>query len=471
MSKSKSTGGKAPDAPNVPLPDPERVQQTFEAAVAKVKERRGFYTALAVLVFLGICAGLYVMSLPPSAGSSKFDDLWQRAERVREKLVVGTSAKEPLAELEAFLGDVRGTKQEGPALWLLAIYHHREAWTDEKASFAERKPHLEKAAGFLKELEAERFDDILLAKPTWFSDQDTPPIKEVAARVRKDLGYAEQYAGTEPQPDPDPVVVLRTAEGDIHLQFFKELAPRHVENFLSLVRKGTYNGTAFHFVRHVAKGAGEPKPVGVMGGDPYSFFYPDPLKKEHILRWGNGGLGYELPQEEARFRIHHGPRVVTSMMRDKADWDNACQFMILLGDDASLDKRHTPFAKVVEGFEVVQKAAERTTASKHPPFKDDIPFTSPPTQYPAVEPLIVQKAIAYEGRRALEHSFPLADGEKSLDGLSSSPVKPLEGDDLFGGRRLRAVDETGAEVRPGLDVPYPTDVNAEKASPTGERKA
>lgn len=469
MSKSKSKGG--PAAPNVPLPDPERVQRAFEAALAKVRERRSFYIGLGLALFLAVCGVLVYLSLPPRDEASRFNDLWNRAQRVREKLRVGTSAGESLAELEALLDELRGTKQEGAALWLLAIYHYREAWTDEKATFAERRPHLEKAARFLKELEAERFDDSLLAKPRWFTEKDAPPVKELAARVKKDLEYAAKYAGEEPPPAADPVAVLRTDDGDIHLRFFTDLAPRHVENFVTLARKGTYNGTAFHFVRHVAKGTGEPRPVGVMGGDPYSFFYPDPLKKEHLLRWGNGGLGFEIPPEEARFRIHHGPRIVTSMMRDKAEWDNAVQFMILVDHDPALDKRHTPFAKVVEGFDVVRKIAARKTASQHPPFKDDVSFNSPTTRYLVVDPAILHKVIVYEDRRALEHEFPLAEGEKTLDTLPSTPVKPLEGDDLRAGRRLRAVTDTATEIRKGLDIPYPPDVDPAKADPNGERKS
>ena len=84
---------------------------------------------------------------------------------------------------------------------------------------------------------------------------------------------------------------------------------------------------------------------------PYTFFYNDPLKQEHILRWGKGGTGFEVPPEEARFRIDHRAGVVTSMMRDKADWNNGSQFMIMVAHDPELDRRHTPFAKVVDNLE------------------------------------------------------------------------------------------------------------------------
>jgi cyclophilin family peptidyl-prolyl cis-trans isomerase len=230
---------------------------------------------------------------------------------------------------------------------------------------------------------------------------------------------------------------------------------------------GTYNDTAFHFIRR----AGTPNAKGVMGGDPFSFFYNDPLKQKHLLRWGSGGVGYDLPPEEARARINHRAGIVTSQMREKADWNNGVQFMIMVDTDPSLDRKHTPFAKVVEGQALVEKAAERKTAAEHEPYKEVYAFSSITTRDLIVEPVIIHKVIVYRDGRAADHAYPLAEGEKTLATLASTPVEPLPAanDVAYCGRLLRAIDAEG-EARRGLDVPFPEDVDAEDADPKGERK-
>jgi cyclophilin family peptidyl-prolyl cis-trans isomerase len=208
-----------------------------------------------------------------------------------------------------------------------------------------------------------------------------------------------------------------------------------------------------------------------MGGDPFTFFYNDPHNKKHILRWGNGGVGYEQPPEQGRYVISHRPGVVTSSMSPDGDWASGSQFMIMTGVDADLDKRHTPFAKVVEGLGIVERIAKRKSAGDHGPYQDEPSFQSVDTRDLIVDPAILHKVIVYENGVALPHDFPLTDSEKSIASLSQMPVQPLTGDALYAGRKMRAVDGEG-EIRPGLDIPFPDDVDlkdAKQANPLGDR--
>ena len=75
--------------------------------------------------------------------------------------------------------------------------------------------------------------------------------------------------------------IIHTNLGDITLQFFPELAPNHVDNFLDLAAKGFYDGTIFHRV--------VPKFV-IQGGDPNS-------RSDDKSRHGMGGPGYSLKAE------------------------------------------------------------------------------------------------------------------------------------------------------------------------------
>jgi len=451
----------------VPLPDPDAVQQTFEKIISKVRARPNYYFIWAAVVVLAVLALLVVLNLDRGTETAAFGPLWQRCENVRDKLRINTSAAAELVELEAYIEEIRGTPEEALGLWFASIYHYREAWTDDKASFEDRRPHLEAAVAFLEDLQSERFEerDLLLDKARWYVASNTSPIENVYRQAKRDLAWAQANSYAEPTPDPAVVAVLRTSIGDVHLQFFREYAPKLTENFITLAKTGTYNDTALHFIRR----GGTPDAKGVMGGDPFTFFYNDPLKQEHLLRWGAGGVGYDAPPEAARSRIDHRAGIVTSQMREKADWNNGVQFMIMVDTDPSLDRKHTPFAKVVEGLALVEKAAERKTAANHAPFRDAYVFSSLTTRDLVVEPVIVHKVIVFENGRAVEHAYPLADGEKTLPTLASTPVEPLTGDAAYCGRLLRAVDAEGAPRR-GLDIPFPEDVDAAKANPKGERK-
>ncbi|MCK6459581.1 MAG: peptidylprolyl isomerase [Planctomycetes bacterium] len=456
---------KAHERPPIPLPDPDEVRHTFDAAMAKVRERRGFYTAMAAIALLVTLGMIFFLNLRPSSEPSDFAALWQRADAVKRKLVADESAKTELIALESYLGQLRGTKSEGEALWLLAICNYREAWTADKASADERRPHLQKAVGFLEELEQPKFDELLITKQNWFTSGSAAPTAALLRQVREDLSWVDSNAYTEPLPNPSVVAVLRTSEGDVHIQFFSELCPEHMKNFVTLARKGVYNGTLFHFARK----ADADKPLGVMGGDPFTFFYNDPQNKKHIQRWGSGGVGYEIAPEGGRYRIAHRRGIVTSQMPADADWDNGVQFMIMTDTDVDLDKRHTPFARVVEGQGIVDRLASRMTAGQHPTFKDDADFSTIATRDLIVDPATLHKVIIYENGKAMEHDFPLAEGERSIATLSGAPVQPLEGDAAFCGRLMRKPDAAG-EIRLGLDVPFPADiVDADKADPKGER--
>jgi len=340
---------------HIPLPDPTRFERAAKEFVDAFRERRGFYI-LTGLILLAVVSGIILfMNRSPGADNEAFLPLWRRVADVRSQYLKNYSAREQLAELDAYVTDIRGTPYEGLGLWYAGLFNYREAWTPDKATFEEREPYLDRAVKYLGELDSSsKFDALILAKSSWFDAGGTDPIRVLFSQATADLAWAREHAASEPKPSSDTVAVLRTELGDISLQFFKDLAPKHVESFLNLARKGVYNGTAFHFVA-----GGNADNEAVLGGDPYTFFYPDPMKKDHILRWGHGGLGYDLPPEDARFRIVHRRTIVTSQRVDRADWDNAVQFRIMTRADRSLDGVHTPFAQVVEGMDVVDKVAQR----------------------------------------------------------------------------------------------------------------
>jgi len=99
------------------------------------------------------------------------------------------------------------------------------------------------------------------------------------------LGLGVAFAAEpkeEKKSDAKEVAVISTTEGDMVLEFWPDVAPKTVENFKTLAKKGFYDGTAFH---RIIKG------FMIQGGDPNT---KDPSKEDS---YGTGGPGYSIPAE------------------------------------------------------------------------------------------------------------------------------------------------------------------------------
>jgi peptidyl-prolyl cis-trans isomerase B (cyclophilin B) len=124
-------------------------------------------------------------------------------------------------------------------------------------------------------------------------------------------------------------VITLEKGGEVRIEFFPADAPKTVENFVTLAKKGFYDGLTFHRVvpGFVAQG-GDPK------GD------------------GTGGPGYKI---KAEFNKQKHVRGSVAMAR-AADPDSAgSQFYITFGPQSQLDGQYTVFGRVVAGMEHVDK--------------------------------------------------------------------------------------------------------------------
>jgi cyclophilin family peptidyl-prolyl cis-trans isomerase len=170
-----------------------------------------------------------------------------------------------------------------------------------------------------------------------------------------DVGnYKEAWAkekairDTEAKADDLPRVLLKTNKGDIVIELFENQAPNAVANFISLVKKGFYNGLSFHRVLpgFMAQG-GDPK------GD------------------GTGGPGYTIACECARpdHRLHF--RGTLSMAHRGRDTGGS-QFFLTFVPTPHLDGKHTAFGRVVEGMDVLAKLQRRDPGDPEAPRPDKI---------------------------------------------------------------------------------------------------
>jgi len=143
--------------------------------------------------------------------------------------------------------------------------------------------------------------------------------------------------------------VIHTKFGDMTLKFFPDVAPNHVDNFITLSKSGSYNGTIFHRVI--------PDFV-IQGGDPNS---KDPANR---AAHGTGGPGYSL---KAEFNSRPHKRGTLSMARSQNPNSAGSQFYICVADVPHLDNQYTVFGEVVSGIEVVDKiTAERRDGRDNP---------------------------------------------------------------------------------------------------------
>ncbi len=117
--------------------------------------------------------------------------------------------------------------------------------------------------------------------------------------------------------------------GEIRIEFFPADAPKTVENFATLAKKGYYDGLTFHRV--------VPNFV-VQGGDPKGN--------------GTGGPGYTI---KAEFNKQKHVRGSVAMARSQSPDSAGSQFYITYGPTPHLDGSYTVFGQVVSGMEHVDK--------------------------------------------------------------------------------------------------------------------
>ena len=125
---------------------------------------------------------------------------------------------------------------------------------------------------------------------------------------------------------------IHTNHGAIEVELFDEDAPRTVENFTALARKGFYDGVTFHRVI---------PDFMIQGGDPTGT--------------GSGGPGYQFEDEANDRPVVRGALA----MANAGPNTNGSQFFVVTADAAPwLDGKHTVFGRVTSGMDVVDRISE-----------------------------------------------------------------------------------------------------------------
>ena len=140
----------------------------------------------------------------------------------------------------------------------------------------------------------------------------------------------------------NPVVTITMENGDVmKAELYPEVAPNTVNNFISLVKKGYYDGLIFHrVIRGFMIQGGCPQGTG-MGGPGYS------IKGE----FSQNGVKNDLKHTEG----------VLSMARSMMPNSAGSQFFIMHKDAPHLDGAYAAFGKITEGMNIVDKIANERT--------------------------------------------------------------------------------------------------------------
>ena len=140
----------------------------------------------------------------------------------------------------------------------------------------------------------------------------------------------------------NPIVTIEMENGDVmKAELYPEIAPNTVNNFISLVNKGFYDGVIFHrVIRGFMIQGGDPQGTGV-GGPGYS------IKGE----FSYNGFANDLKHTKG----------VLSMARTMEPNSAGSQFFIMHETSPHLDGQYAAFGKVVEGEDIIDKIAAVAT--------------------------------------------------------------------------------------------------------------
>lgn len=175
--------------------------------------------------------------------------------------------------------------------------------------------------------------------------------------------------------ETDVSATIKTNKGDIRLALFKDHAPKTVENFVELSKKGYYDGVIFHRVipNFMIQG-GDPTGTGMGGESIYGSSFEDEFSREVFNLRGALSMANAGPNTNgSQFFIVTMDEVPENMLEQLGDAGFPKEIIQAYNNQGGtpwLDHKHTVFGHVVDGFETALsiEKVERDAADK--PLED-----------------------------------------------------------------------------------------------------
>ena len=138
------------------------------------------------------------------------------------------------------------------------------------------------------------------------------------------------------------IMILKLKDGDVKIELFEDVAPKHVERIKKLANDGSYDNVVFHRVID-----------GFMAQTGDVKFGNSSSKDYDLRRAGMGGS--DLPDLPSEFNDLPHEKGTLSMARSSDPNSANSQFFICFQPAPFLDRNYTVFGKVIEGMENVDK--------------------------------------------------------------------------------------------------------------------
>ena len=137
-------------------------------------------------------------------------------------------------------------------------------------------------------------------------------------------------------------MIMKLKDGDVVIELFNDIAPKHVERFKKLAEEKKYDGVVFHRVID-----------GFMAQTGDIQYGNSNLDTYDIRRAGTGGSDY--PDLKAEFSSASHERGTLSMARSSDPNSANSQFFICFQSAPHLDRQYSVFGKVIKGMEFVDQ--------------------------------------------------------------------------------------------------------------------
>lgn len=166
-----------------------------------------------------------------------------------------------------------------------------------------------------------------------------------------DSNTEESSSDEQRSKDENPVVTITMENHEqIRIELYPDIAPNTVNNFISLIEEGFYDGLIFHRVI---------PDFMIQGGDPDGN--------------GTGGPGYSIKGEFDSNGFDNDlkhTRGVISMARSQSPDSAGSQFFIMVNDSPNLDGDYAGFGEVTDGMDTVDKIVETERDNNDKPLED-----------------------------------------------------------------------------------------------------
>lgn len=329
------------------LPDPFELKRTF---VQHLEAHRKLLIGAAVLLSVLVVAVIFYSSL----SRQNVRDQWHELLAEAQSPFPNPAALMDLAE-----------KGDGPVKAFSLFVHASDLAQDSP-------PRYDEALEDLDRLEDVGSDNILLSLPS--PDRRYSLVEQVRRNLEANRDWAAEHGYEDVEPDTSTVALVETSKGAFWIGFYPEMAPKHVENFISRAKAGEFNGTKVFSIKTASFTFGG---EATMDDDPFNDREPESVSL--------------LEPEPGRYRIEQDRGSVSSFATDEGESPLRVTVAVGLGGDQSLDKRQTIFGMVLKN------------------------------RYPELATLdAIRNEKTYESS-----DDPLHHAEKFLK-ISDSPVEPIE---------------------------------------------